>query len=476
MRRITRFANDMGSILERARIISLSEHASRLFGVVWRVSMVLLPWQTRWFLEGSTLGGFPWEWGRVSVYVSWIPIILSIILFLVSRLSEALRARTTLSGLGSLLRGNDRKKMGTLLAMLLLFLGSVISSIYLRATLQWWVEALLLMGFAWVTVRGIDRETICRWVVYAVLPHALLGIVQFCTQWVVGSKWLGIAAQDPMVPGVSVIESMGRRWLRAYGGFPHPNIFGGWLVIGLVSSIKERVSGIEYRVSSIITLATFSVSLVLTFSRSAWLGFGFLIGGIILFLFKQWRATREVDRFRWSLPFVAMIVFAMTMIWQGPLVMTRSSSVTRLEAISVNERRVGIENGMEVFRRHPWFGVGPRATGYALIEEGVVSVKTIPIIPHNVFVLVVGEVGLFGCLLLVLVLRSERQWIKDALRNDRERMRLLLPVFVILCLDHYPWSTWSGMVWTMLVFCLIFAKKGILDTSPDRLAMYEQRN
>ncbi len=468
MRHITRFANDMGLILEREKIASLNEYASRLFGVVWRVAMVLLPWQTRWFLEGPTLGGFPWEGGRVSIYVSWIPIILSIALFLISRPSWPGSSRRWRDR-------NDGKKVG-MLFIILFFLGSALSSIYVRATLQWWVETLLLIGFAWVTIRGIDREMICRWIVYAILPHAVLGIIQFCTQWVAGSKWFGMATQDPMVPGVSVIESMGKRWLRAYGGFPHPNIFGGWLLMGLVSSIEYRVSSRGDQVIRILILAGFSIVLVLTFSRSAWVAFGLLMGSIEFLLLKERRGTQRIDRFRCLLPSVAVVVFALTMIWQWPLVMTRSSSVTRLEAISVNERRVGIENGIELIRRHPWMGVGPRATAHALIEEQLVSADSIPIIPHNLFVLIVDEIGLFGCLLLALISWRERQRIADVLRNHPDRTVFLLAVFVILCLDHYPWSTWSGMSWTMLIFCLIFAKKGTLDTSPDRLAMYEQRN
>jgi hypothetical protein len=253
----------------------------------------------------------------------------------------------------------------------LFFLGSVASSVYLRATLQWWAEALLLIGFAWVTVRGIERETLCRWVVYAIFPHAVLGIIQFCTQWVVGSKWLGMATQDPMVPGVSVIESMGKRWLRAYGGFPHPNIFGGWLLMGLVSSIEYRVSSKKDRALKILILATFSSVLVLTFSRSAWLAFVLVMGSIALLFLKEWRGMQRMDRFRWLLPFVAVVVFGMTIIWQWPLVVTRRSSVTRLEAISVNERRVGIENGIWLIQRHPLMGIGPRATSYALVQERI---------------------------------------------------------------------------------------------------------
>jgi hypothetical protein len=299
----------MGLLLERGKIASLNEYTSRLFGVVWRVALVLLPWQTRWFLEGSTLGGFPWEGGRVSIYVSWVPIILSIGLYFFSNRL----------GLGSLLRGNDRRKLRMIFTTSLFFLGSVASSVYLRATLQWWAEALLLIGFAWVTVRGIERETLCRWVVYAIFPHAVLGIIQFCTQWVVGSKWLGMATQDPMVPGVSVIESMGKRWLRAYGGFPHPNIFGGWLLMGLVSSIEYRVSSKKDRALKILILATFSSVLVLTFSRSAWLAFVLVMGSIALLFLKEWRGMQRMDRFRWLLPFVAVVVFvsALLLSFQG---------------------------------------------------------------------------------------------------------------------------------------------------------------
>lgn len=479
----------MGLLLERASTLSLSAHAARLFGIAWRVAIVLLPWQTRWFSEGVTLGGFAWEGGRVSIYASWVPIILSIGLYFFLNRPVVGRSRTTAPGLGfSLLclakdgsapgmRGNDRRRALLMIFVATLFFsGSLASSVYLRATLQWWLETVLLTGFAWVTVRGIDRETLCRWVVYAIFPHAVLGIIQFCTQWVVGSKWLGMATQDPMISGVSVVESMGKRWLRAYGGFPHPNIFGGWLLMGLVSSIEYRVSSKKDRALKILILALFSSALVLTFSRSAWLAFVLLMGSIAFLFLKEWRGMQRIDRFRWLLPFVAVVVFGMTIIWQWPLVRTRSSSVTRLEAISVNERRVGIENGIKLFQRHPWLGVGPRTAAYPLVEEQIISTGSIPIIPHVVFVLMLDEIGLLGCLFLALIAWKQRRQIGGILGKYPEGVLYLLPVFLIFSLDHYPWSTWSGMSWVMLIFCVIFANKSVLDISPDRLAMYEQRN
>ncbi len=246
--------------------------------------------------------------------------------------------------------------------------------------------------------------------------------------------------------------------------------------MGLVSSVGYRVSGIKRWMLSLLASILFSVVLALTFSRSAWLAFMCLIVCLTFLLLKEGRGTRRIDRFRWLLPFIAVIFFAMAIAWQWPLVRTRSSSVTRLEAISVNERRVGIENGTILFQHHPWFGVGPRATSFALVQERVVPSGDIPIIPHNVFILLLDEMGLIGCLVLILCAWRQRRWIDEVRKRNPLGSVFFLSFLTIACLDHYPWSTWSGMVWTMLVFCLIFAKKDILDTSPDRLAMYEQRN
>ena len=41
-----------------------------MFELLWRLSILTLPFQTRWFHDAS-LAGWPWEQGRWSVYVSW---------------------------------------------------------------------------------------------------------------------------------------------------------------------------------------------------------------------------------------------------------------------------------------------------------------------------------------------------------------------------------------------------------------------
>lgn len=421
------------------------ERLDQLFGILWRFAIVLLPWQTRWFFEGPALGGYPWEGGRVSVYVSWVAMIVTI-------------------AVGCLLRGARRvpgprggrrgwatfvSAMVGVLAIVLLFL-----STYPLATWQWLVEVFLLGCFAWVLVRSIERDDLARWIVYAIIPHAVLGIAQHVSQAVVGSKWLGMASQNPLTPGVSIVEVVGRRWLRAYGGFPHPNILGGWLVLGIGCALRLVSLKKAQRVFLYGALTIFSVCLVLTFSRSAWLALVFFL---IVTSIEVSRLKQTVNRRSWMVAcgFVLAVV-ATTIAARWPLVAVRGDSQTRLEQRSVDERLQGWRNGVALFEGHSWMGVGPRATGFALLKEGIVSANTIPVLPHVVPLLILDEVGLVGALLLL--------WAAYRCRRAILSNPLFLGVLPIFFLDHYPWSTWSGLAWSMLIFCLVFAKDPTLDT------------
>ena len=69
--------------------------------------------------------------------------------------------------------------------------------------------------------------------------QACLGIYQFFTQSSFACKWLGMASHNAQDLGVSVIETLsGERWLRAYGGLDHPNIFGGFLCFSILILIS----------------------------------------------------------------------------------------------------------------------------------------------------------------------------------------------------------------------------------------------
>ena len=128
-----------------------------------------------------------------------------------------------------------------------LFLISFVFTASRVATAQWWIHFFLLTVFAWTLIRArVSSRTVATWFVISLLPHAFLGIWQYASQEIVAMTWFGIAAQDPSVAGVSVVEAGPMRVLRAYGGFPHPNIFGGWLAMGYWR-LSSRVRHVQKR-------------------------------------------------------------------------------------------------------------------------------------------------------------------------------------------------------------------------------------
>lgn len=357
------------------------------------------------------LGGYPWEGGRISLYLSWIPLIGTVVC-------------------GCLLdRMWCKRSARALFWFYMLVLCSVAVSTYRLATVQWWVEVLLLSSFTVVLIRTVRRGELLTWMIYAIFPHAVLGIAQYLTQHVIGSTWFGIASQEPVTPGVSVIESEGRRWLRAYGGFPHPNIFGGWLVFGLSALLLKHRSRADCAVAGL-----FASAIVLSFSRSAWLSAILLLSVCMYRAFFMSPKHMRVQLWQMCCMIVGSALVTATLV--APLIRLRTGGHgTRLEQKSLDERAQGWKSGLTLFKRHPWMGSGPRTVSRALVTEGIVSLGMPPVPPHNTVLLMLDEIGVVGVFWLILLSGGRPLWLLA-------RAWIFLP---ILLFDHYPWSTWSGL-------------------------------
>ncbi|HWQ99312.1 MAG TPA: hypothetical protein VN397_00500, partial [Candidatus Methylomirabilis sp.] len=213
------------------------KYISRVFGIAWRLAILALPWQTRWIFHEGSVGSSPWEQGTVAVYASWGVLLLAI----GTGLAVAWRKRsdrgTRNSGLGlhdgRKVQGPHSKFQLAAVAFAVLLAISLFTSSR-TATFLWWSHAVILGLFACTLVRAeVEATSVMRWFVLSLIPHAALGVWQFARQDIIGSTLLGIATQHPWTSGVSVVEHGLYRVLRAYGGFPHPNVFGGWLAVGL---------------------------------------------------------------------------------------------------------------------------------------------------------------------------------------------------------------------------------------------------
>ncbi|MFA5935955.1 MAG: O-antigen ligase family protein [Patescibacteria group bacterium] len=403
---------------------------NKIWNILWRLAVLSLPWQTRWFADAS-LTGWPWEQGRVSLYISWIPLVLTMII-------------------GALLfrRGTKRPlPIRPLIALAGLFIVTIIAtqldSSALRAVLQWWVQIGLLIGFAWTMRRSsVSWMSFAAWFVIALIPHAALGFIQYATQHVEGSTLLGIAPHFPETPGTSVVEHGMYRVLRIYGGFPHPNIFGGWLALGVVTSLLLAAkSEVKTRaLFPILAAPILSVALLFTYSRSAWVA---IVAGVLV-LFVHLARSKRVNQFFILACAASLLAIVIVGFPQRDHLLARSNMASRLESQSVSARVESLRSGWTVFRSHVLFGTGPNAELHALAET-ISSEKTErPLEPaHNVFLLALAELGVIGMLLLLTTIVLARVTVRP-FSTVSFTLIFLVPLFVIGMLDHYPWSLWAG--------------------------------
>ena len=436
--------------------------SDRVVGVLWRLAILLLPWQIRWFSEGPTvippvatggINGWPWEQGRLAVYASWIVMAATIVVTSYKLQVSSDENRTTRYGL---------------VGLVLLAVPSLLT-LSPRATLQFWLQVGLLAGFVASLVRlRVTREQLATWFVISLVPHVLLAFWQWQTQIVIGTKWLGMSAQNSATLGVSVIEVMGQRILRVYGGFPHPNIFGGWLALAIPLRVWLISRGRSLILNSLF-LILFSSALVLTFARGAWIA---CVVGLVLMI-----VLSRVDRGRgdcgaggrgdlaptdtrrvWAAMSLIVLVVGITAFQTRDLIWTRLQTTPRLEAKSLDERGQGLENGWRLFVEHPLFGVGPGSAILGLSQESPDKTKT-PVPPHLVPLLILDEVGIIGLIGLIGLIGFV--W---------RRPFAFGPVAVLLALglfDHYPWSLWSGQALTAMAVALCLLPEENLKSPPD---------
>ncbi len=308
------------------------------------------------------------------------------------------------------------------------------------ATGQWLGQVAFLTAFVVLVVTDPDlHESFAQWVIWALVPVASLALFQAVTQVVFASKWLGIASQYPLDRGVSVVESAGVRFLRSYGSFPHPNVMGGWMVLGTLMAVREALRAVRWR-AALGPVCLFSAALYATFSRSAWIAF--VVGWGALFLFA--RGGSRVRLRAVCFGAACLAVFCVGMFLRPELIHTRVVAQDRLEARSINERREGIRQALSVvLPAYPW-GTGPGA--YRVGLDLACAAVTCPVPaepPHAVPFLVLAELGflrsfVMGTAFVVVAWRARR-------KLDGAAVLCFGGVaLVLMALDHYPWSLWSG--------------------------------
>ncbi len=438
------------------------------FEFFWRLTILILPLQTRWFSDAS-LAGWAFEQGRLSFYISWIPLIITVILGLFMPKIDL------------------PKKLRANLFWLIALIGAIsIAStpLDIRASSMWWVQILLLLSFFVTLMRAdIKLASILSWFIISLIPHAIFALIQAWLQFVPGWSWVGVAAQDPKNLGVSVVQTGDFRFLRAYGGFPHPNILGGFMAFGILIAgwLFLRMDELRNKWTELSILAViplFTVALFYSFSRSAWLALA--VGFITFLLFVVFNRTHQkIDPIKIAIFSIAVIASFITFAFiNQEYFLSRvgiSPEPARLEQQSTSARTDSITNGIRVFQSHPIFGTGPNSElpALALQNATLFSKEGHPANaglgdfrplepPHNVFILILANFGVAGSLIIFgFLLFLLRQILNNWKIGDPNHRGLLLATLglwlVISLFDHYLYTLWSGQLLSILTFFIIIS-------------------
>ncbi|MFA5954159.1 MAG: O-antigen ligase family protein [Patescibacteria group bacterium] len=338
---------------------------------------------------------------------------------------------------------------------------------------SWKVVTLLLFFlFALVLVREGDGKQLRFALVISAVVQSLFAVAQFLTQTIVSSTFLGIAEQVATSSGVSVIETVSGRFLRAYGSFPHPNILAGFLSLSLIATIDWYFAAYEefqqwwnahgsgnkqlYRepvvqkmavvASLLLGAMTIILSgLYLSFSRAAVLA---IVAALLVYGGNKYLQNPvRLVALGFKLGLVALLTLGAWTMLVPNLWTSRITSSSRLDTLSNVTRIAEYQEGISLFSSHPLVGVGLQNEVPALMlaNPGLPLLSYQPV--HNIFFLIIIEVGILGVFVLGLAFAYYKKKVRLMLSNGSASFVAAMTCLIVLgSLDHYLWSLHAGLI------------------------------
>ncbi|MBI4256766.1 O-antigen ligase family protein [Candidatus Uhrbacteria bacterium] len=403
---------------------------ARFANFLFLASIFFLPWQTAMMLLTAEISGEASAYGVLSIYVVEAMIVFAF-----------------------LLRGRQHThpQVRSLIRALYFFLAAAFFSLSV-SQVEWvgWFHLIHVVSAAMLFSLLVDDRTNIRQVLSLFLAGLLVPIIIGWFQVLNGSSpdssLLGIAAKDAVTPGVAVVESGDERLMRAYGTFPHPNIFGGYVAFGIVALAwtarffenKRQLVGV------LVTSSLLGATLIVTFSRSAWLGLG--IAFLVLMGFMLWY-KRIPPRQALPIMILGLVSILSTLAVFHTQVFSRFDTSQRLEVISLEERASQYKTFGDVFLESPLLGVGPSAYTFILgrLDPGRPVWSYQPM--HNVYLLILAELGLVGVMALGYLLCRINPFANASLARGGTLFAIAVGVllFTIGLFDHYLWTLWPGL-------------------------------
>lgn len=246
---------------------------------------------------------------------------------------------------------------------------------------------------------------------------------------------------------------------RPAGTYDHTNTLGinlaFWLIIIFVVIIKTKRL-------SVLTIAILGfVTLILTLSRSAWIGFAFGIL-FVLFIIEKIRKRNILNNFsKLIIPFIVLIVF---LIYK--FVFPRAiNSIYSFSEGGGEFRLEQIIASKEIILAHPFFGVGNGMTvieGMILLPKSIFGKEALDV--HNWYFSLMANYGVPSFfILIVFVVLSLRPLIFMVVKSKKESFEYYIVLGFLGCVVAFftagLFSASNGMIILFLFLGLFNNKK-----------------
>ena len=229
--------------------------------------------------------------------------------------------------------------------------------------------------------------------------------------------YLGERYISASMPGIAKASLNGVEILRPYGTFSHPNSMAGFYLL-----IYSFVLGLNFKKNQIIKnvlLLLFSFLILISFSKSAI--FSLLMVNIIyvIILYKKSLCRFCTVARTFVLFFLSLVFF-----------------LAKTDPLSILKRTQLIKNSVLLIEKYPLTGVG--LGNYLVAQDSIIS-KTVFLIPqpvHNIFLLIITEIGIFlGLGIFYLIFKFFYEF-----KNIYSLVFCFCAILITGSLDHY-WIT-----------------------------------
>ncbi len=317
-----------------------------------------------------------------------------------------------------------------------------LAAVQVAHALIWAAFALLIACAEWSAVSMASALLI------GLLIHSAAGFAELAVLPVVGVV--------PQYSGISVVFNGTEHWLRVYGVSSHPNLLGGHLAAGVILILGlVIISQGRRRFWLGAAWLMCWITLLLTFSRSAWLG---VIGGgllALILLMRSRRLTRSTSKLLAATATAGLGLTAL-FVWRFQPFLANRIAVTIIsyETQSILQRLDAARLAWQIFSAHPLTGVG--------LAQSVVVTRNLLGTPidwiHNVPLLIAAELGfggliLIGLLLIAITAIGVQRWRRRSISLWQALIAgALIALGIAMQFDHYGWTVpQGGLLWAWLV-------------------------